>query len=120
MICEYSGYSSFTHQDANMLHQIKQVAEEAGIEIDISPTTLEIDYVGRDHFRKIIRFLIHVAALLHQAEGEMEYLGRGDETVPMLEYLTIKNDCVYRQPCRIVRLPEERVALSEESRDRSQ
>jgi hypothetical protein len=100
---EYSGYLTFTPLPEERLRQIRCLAGQSGLELDVGETWLELEYSGRDTNRKVRHFLKNLAAIIGQAEGEIVCEIASEEGDPTFEFYTVNKAGLYVQKGYIVR-----------------
>ena len=108
-LIEYSASLSLPCLSPDQVRLIQTESARFGLEIDITPSWLSFDYSGRDHARKVVRFLAAIAPTVGDAPGEVECRLASDEGDDAFEYYTIRHGHLYRQRAVIVRQREELV-----------
>lgn len=101
---EYSGMWLAEITD-HARERIRDAATSAGLEVDIFHTGIELEYQGRDTNRFVVRLLQQVAAVLGDAEGEIECAVASDSADRHFEFYTVVKGVLVRQVARIVRGP---------------
>ncbi len=99
----YSAYLTFSPISEECLQAISGYARSLSIGIDLSSTSLEFEYSGRDAGRRVQRFLIIAARELVDSNGEVECRIIDDENNDRFEYFRIQNQRLYVTPARIIR-----------------
>ena len=76
---------------------------------EVTPTTLELEYKGRDSSRAIPRVLLRLAQLIENADGEIRCQVEGDSDQLWFEFYRIRDGRLFRQRAEAVRQPEHEV-----------
>lgn len=103
---EYSGMWLAAISD-RAREQIRAGATSAGLDVDVLHTGIDFEYRGRDANRFVVRFLQQVAAVLGNAEGEIECAVGSDGADQHFEFYTVVEGLLVRQVGRILRGPAE-------------
>lgn len=103
---EYSAYLTFSEIDQDVLMQVKALAENAALQIDVGKNFLEFEYFGRDTARQVIQFLFELARLLHNASGEAKCELVNDDGDSNFEFYRISDGKLICQLGKIHRGPE--------------
>jgi hypothetical protein len=69
-------------------------------------TAIEIEYIGRDSSRFIVRTLARLARLIGNADGEVRCQIDGDADELWFEFYRIRDGRLFRQDAEVVRQPE--------------
>jgi hypothetical protein len=69
----YSGYLIFRPLPAEVARQVADLVKEYPA-FDVAERAIEIEYIGRDTSRFIVRTLVRLAQLIQNAEGEVRTL----------------------------------------------
>jgi hypothetical protein len=69
----------------------------------VADSYIEFDYQGRDSNRFVVAFLVDLARLVVEAEGEVCCQTQNDGSDPSFEFFTIRGGMLLRQPARLVR-----------------
>jgi hypothetical protein len=106
---EYSGLLG-VRLTAEQSAAVKNAADEAGLEVDIAETYLELEYSGPDSNRFVVRLLQRLAEIVGNAEGEIkcEITSDGD-TDPTFEFYSFSGGKLHCQQAALVRGPKTRV-----------
>jgi hypothetical protein len=75
--------------------------------LDVSPTSVEIEYIGRDERSEVVRALLALAEIVKDAKGEIECEVSGDTDELWFEYYHIRDGRLFRQRAELRRLPDE-------------
>jgi hypothetical protein len=99
----YDGLISFSTLNNQRLKDLRDVVVAQGIHAEVQPTSLELSYQGRDAGRWVLRFLMTIASVIWDAEGEIVCMPNVEGSDPVYEFYQIKNGKVYIQEGRVVR-----------------
>ncbi len=82
---------------------ILRAFQDAGLSVELTDTSLEFELDGRDTNRRVIECFRLVAKELKSACGEMRCEIDDENMDPSFEFLTIKEDRIWRETGEIVR-----------------
>lgn len=89
--------------------QLESLARNVGLALDIADGYIEFEYQGRDSNRFVVRFLVGVAKIIGDADGEIRCDTEPEEGDPVFEFYRIKGRKLIRQRGEIMRGPPETV-----------
>jgi hypothetical protein len=92
------------------------LAQSVGLSVELGEQWVEFEYNGRDSNRFVVTFLLGLAAILRDAQGEVECVTSGDGD-PKYEFFTVVDGTLVRQVGRIVRGPAEQVDADPHARN---
>ena len=87
---DYSGYLTFAIAP-DAVSKIQAAARDnlGAIQVDVSPSSLELEYSGSDAGRKMVRFLHQIAPLIGNVDGSVECRLSDDTGDSNFEFYTI-------------------------------
>ena len=104
----YSGYLIFRQLPAEVARQVADLVKEYPA-FDVAERAIDIEYVGRDTSRVILRTLVRLARLIENADGEVRCHVEGDVGELWFEFYRIRDGRLFRQHAEVVRQPEHEV-----------
>lgn len=102
---EYSGLLLFRPLEEKVREKIFSAAERYGLALDFADRYLELAFTGRDSNRFVVQFLVELADLLVDAEGEI-ICEQDTDGVLSFEFFSVKDGTLFRQPAELVRGPK--------------
>lgn len=109
---EYSTCLFFKNLDSKRISKIKKIAGDFGLDLEFYSNSLEFDYIGRDTNRKILRFLIEIASVIVDCEGEVMCEIENNCGDNYFQFFSIQEGKLFCQEGKIVRESVEEVILS--------
>lgn len=105
---EYSGLLSFGSLADAVREDILSVGERYGLNLDLAESYLEFSFRGRNSNRFVERFLVELATLLVDADGEITCEQESDG-VRSFEFYSVAGGELFRQVGHLERGPKEPV-----------
>jgi hypothetical protein len=102
-IKHYDAYIIFAPISAQERDQILQIFASQGLDIEVSETSLEFNFEGRDLDNRIPQCFVKIAAILRSADGELRCEIDVEEQDPVFEFFTIYNSQLWKETGRILR-----------------
>jgi hypothetical protein len=99
----YSGHLRVASLALTQTEDILAIAQRYGVELDVGTASLDVEYIGRDTNRFIVLMLVELAAVVGEADGEVECHVSGDTGQHWFEFFEIKNGQLYCQLAEVVR-----------------
>ena len=109
---EYSACLFLDNINTETISQVEKIARDFYQEIEISSRFLEFEYIGRDTNRKVLKFLVEVASIIVDCEGEIVCEIENDDGDDLFQFFSIKNGKLFCQEGEIVQGAVEEVILS--------
>lgn len=109
---EYSGLLSFGPLAEAVREEIQSTTERYGLNLDLAESYLEFSFKGRDSNRFVERFLVELAALLVDADGEIT-CDQESQGVRSFEFYSVAGGELFRQAGHVERGPKEPVRSGE-------
>ncbi len=103
----YSGFLVTRPLSGQEVEEIIRLGRDEGLELDVTTSSIDFEYIGRDTNRFIVKLLQRIARIVRGAEGEIRCQISGDSDNLSFEFFRISDGKVFRQLARLVRLPEE-------------
>lgn len=85
------------------VERIKHIFVDQGLEIQMHDDALEFSFKGRDMSNSIVKAFVAVAAILHNADGELRCEIDDEGNDPHFEFFTISKSRLWMQKGHIVR-----------------